>query len=247
MKIPDEIVDRLARAQKVTVLTGAGISAESGIKTFRDPDGLWSKLNPEELASMDGFLANPDHVWEWYQERYDVLKNSQPNPGHYALAEMEKMYPEFALVTQNIDRLHQRAGSKKVYELHGNMEENYCQRCKKPYFGETKLPDGKVPRCPECGGYIRPAVVWFGENLPEEALYAAERAAQRCEVCLSVGTSGAVYPAAGIPIIAKRSGAYVIEVNPRETELTHYMDVLLKGPSGEILPELVKLIKEKRK
>lgn len=247
MKIPENVISRLANAQKVVVLTGAGISAESGIKTFRDPDGLWSKLDPQELASMDGFLSNPDHVWEWYQQRYDVLKNSQPNPGHYALVEMEAMYPDFSLITQNIDRLHQRAGSKKVYELHGNMEENFCQKCKTPYFGETKLPNGKVPRCPECGGYIRPAVVWFGENLPEDALFASERAARRCDVCLSVGTSGAVYPAAGIPLIAKQCGAFVVEINPNATELTSYMDILLKGPSGEVLPLLVEMIKEKRR
>lgn len=247
MEISEVIIDKLANAESVAVLTGAGISAESGIKTFRDKDGLWAKFSPEELASMDGFLANPKRVWEWYNLRMEVVKNAEPNPGHFALAELEAMYSDFSLATQNIDRLHQRAGSKHVLELHGNLVENFCNKCHAPFHGETALPNGQVPLCPECGGNIRPAVVWFGENLPAEALLEAEAAARRCDVYLTIGTSGAVYPAAGLPLIAAQRKAFVVEINPKETEVTPYFSAHINGASGVVLPELVKKIKQARK
>lgn len=242
---PDELIRALSAAQHVAVLTGAGISAESGVPTFRDKDGLWQKFKPQELASMEGFLRNPELVWEWYQSRRHVIYSVQPNPGHYALAELEHMVPKFTLITQNIDRLHQRAGSKAVYELHGNIVDNYCVRCKKPssyeYTDETKQTD--IPRCEYCGGLIRPAVVWFGEMLPEDVLYTAEAAASDCDVFMSIGTSAEVYPAAQLPLSAKEAGAYLVEVNPQRTTLTPYVDAAIQAPSGTALPELVRQLR----
>lgn len=244
MHIPNELLENLSKAEHIAALTGAGVSAESGIKTFRDPDGLWSKLNPQELASIDGFMANPDLVWSWYQHRLEIVEKTKPNPGHFALAEMEKMFPEFTLITQNVDRLHHKAGSKTVWELHGNLEENHCQQCKKKYEGETDLSDKELPVCPECGGLIRPSVVWFGEMLPMDAINAADQAARTCDIFFSVGTSAEVYPAANIPIIAKQSGAILVEVNPNHTVLSDYADFKLGASSGIALPKLLEKYKE---
>ena len=240
----DNLLQTLGEARKIAVLTGAGISAESGVATFRDPDGLWSKFRPEELASMDGFLKNPNLVWEWYQARREVIDRVKPNAGHTTLAEMQRWYEEregrFTLITQNVDRLHQQAGSREVIELHGNIIDNYCSRCKKPHeYRYTTDPDVKEPpRCTYCGGMIRPAVVWFGEMLPPDALEAAQEAAETCEVFFSIGTSAEVYPAAGLPIEAKRAGALFIEVNPNPTAITRFADVSISAPSGEALPAL---------
>ncbi len=244
MVIPESLLEALEKARSITVLTGAGVSAESGIKTFRDPDGLWSQFNPAELASVDGFMSNPELVWQWYQYRRQIINNAMPNAGHYAIAEMEKLFKNFVLVTQNVDRLHQRAGSSKVWELHGNIIDNHCFNCKRPYIGETNLPDKQLPKCPVCGGLIRPSVVWFGELLPFEALSAAEEAAYNCDVFLSVGTSAEVYPAANLPLIAKRSGAFVVEVNPNRTAISHYMDVCLRETSAVALPKLIEEYKK---
>ena len=243
---PDKLIDALASAEQVAALTGAGISAESGVPTFRDKDGLWQKFKPEELASMDGFLHNPELVWEWYQSRRHVIHSVEPNPGHYALAELERMVRVFTLATQNIDRLHQRAGSVNVYELHGNIIDNYCVRCKKPHDYQYSDDTAKnaIPRCEYCGGLIRPAVVWFGEMLPEDALLAAEDAASQCDVFLSIGTSAEVYPAAQLPLFAKQSGAFLVEINPHATHITPFVDAAIQAPSGQVLPELVKRVRE---
>jgi NAD-dependent deacetylase len=243
MIIPDGMIEIIAKARSVAALTGAGVSAESGIKTFRDKDGLWTKFNPAELASPKGFLSNPALVWEWYKMRKEIIFNAKPNPGHYALAEMETILSGFSLITQNIDRLHQKAGSKNVIELHGNLEENHCNDCELPFNGETSLPDGKVPLCPECSGMIRPSVVWFGEMLPEGAIISAQNAARDCGVFLSAGTSGEVYPAASLPVIAIRNKACFIEINPNRTALTNYADFYLQGPTGEIIPQIVESLK----
>ncbi len=239
MEIPDILIERLKNAKHVAVLTGAGVSAESGIKTFRDPDGLWAKFNPAELASIDGFISNPDLVWSWYQHRVEMINNAKPNPGHFAIAEMEKIFADFTLITQNVDRLHQRAGSRNVLELHGNIVENHCFDCKKPFTGKTDLPNNELPKCTHCGGRIRPSVVWFGEMLPPQAIDSANRAAQNCDVFFSVGTSAEVFPAANLPYVAKRRGAFVVEVNPNETKLSRDADIHLKGASGEVLPLLL--------
>lgn len=245
-EIPKILIDKLSIAASVSVLTGAGVSAESGIKTFRDPDGLWAKFNPRELASVDGFMANPQLVWEWYSMRVDVIRNSKPNLGHFALAKLEQMMPKFALITQNVDRLHQKAGSQNVFELHGNIVENHCFKCKAPFNGETALPDKELPKCPLCGGNIRPSVVWFGENLPEKALIGAEKAAKYSEVFLSIGTSGEVYPAANLPMIAQKFGAFTVEINPNRTVLTEYFDLHISGTSGDIMPKIVEQIKRNK-
>ena len=228
-------------AESVAVLTGAGISAESGVPTFRGNDGLWKKFKPEELANFDAFMKNPDLVWEWYRHRKQVISTIQPNAGHYALVEMEKMYKKFAVITQNIDNLHYRAGSKTVYELHGNINRNYCIGCGKPYANEDILqPDqDKTPRCSSCKGLIRPDVVWFGEMLPVDAWNSSVTAAERSDVFFSVGTSAIVYPAASLPMIARRSGAFTVEINIEPTDLSSTADEVILGKSGEILPQLL--------
>jgi NAD-dependent deacetylase len=237
--IPAALVSVLRQARRVTVLTGAGVSAESDVPTFRDaPGGLWASFKPEELATPEAFRQNPKRVWDWYEWRRQRIHTVHPNPGHDALAEMEKRVPEFTLVTQNVDGLHQRAGSRRVIELHGNITRTKC------------FDDGQVvekwedtgespPRCPRCGGLLRPDVVWFGEMLPPEAIEEAERASRSCDVFFSVGTSTLVYPAASLPFAALRAGATVAEVNPQPTPLTDEATFSLSGPSGQVLPALL--------
>ena len=147
MEIKEQTLEVLSKAKHVAILTGAGVSAESGIKTFRDPDGLWAKFNPQELASVEGFMANPELVWEWYRHRVDIVNSSEPNPGHYAIAEMQQMFEKCTVITQNVDRLHQRAGATNVYELHGNIIDNHCLDCSEPFNGETALDDKQLPKC----------------------------------------------------------------------------------------------------
>jgi NAD-dependent deacetylase len=243
------LLSSLVNARSVAVLTGAGISSESGVATFRDPDGLWSKFRPEELASMDGFLNNPERVWQWYQSRREVIEHVRPNAGHDALVQMQDFYEkagkEFTLITQNVDRLHQRAGSRAVLELHGNIVENYCVQCHIPHqYVFSNDPDvQEPPKCNVCGGMIRPAVVWFGEMLPQDILAQAEKAAEKSDVFFSIGTSAEVYPAAGLPLEAKRNGALFIEINPNQTAITRFADVSISAPSGEALPVLLAAMK----
>lgn len=234
------------------ILTGAGISAESGVPTFREKDGLWSKFKPEELASMAGFMNNPMRVWEWYQHRLKIVRDVQPNPGHHALSQWQLANPLFTLVTQNVDGLHQRAGNTDVLELHGNINRSFCMDCQHheqdielKLLEEGTTPSKEdLPKCSQCGGLLRPDVVWFGEMLPAETLQTAHEAANTCELFLTIGTAGVVFPAAGLPLAAKQQGAYVVEINPDETELTPHLDESLRGPSGEILPELLKLLSQ---
>lgn len=221
------------------VLTGAGVSAESGVPTFRNPGGLWERFRPEELASFEAFMRNPDLVWEWYRYRKKVMSEVGPNPGHGALAQMQDLVPDFTLVTQNVDNLHQRAGSRNVVELHGNITRSFCVECGLQAGSEEQAADDRLPRCKACGGLLRPDVVWFGELLPEGAFQKAMEAAHRCDVFLCVGTSGVVYPAASIPIAARSAGAYVVEINPEYTDLSSRMSETILGRSGEILPALV--------
>ena len=235
--IPQELIERLAAARRVAVLTGAGISAESGIPTFRDAlTGLWANYDPQELATPEGFARNPKLVWEWYAERRARIAGVQPNPGHLALAALERRFEQFTLVTQNIDSLHQRAGSRAVVELHGNIARVKCSREETivPEFPENESP----PRCP-CGAFLRPDVVWFGEMLPAGALARAEEAAEHCEVFLSIGTSAQVYPAAELPLRALSAGATVVEINPEQTSLTRHAHFVLQGASGKVLPALL--------
>ena len=244
MQIEEKLITALKKAKHIAILTGAGVSAESGIKTFRDPDGFWAKLNPQELASIDGFMSNPKLVSEWYKMRRDTAKDAKPNPGHIAIADLGTIVPKLSLITQNVDRLHQRAGSTNVIELHGNIIENHCFDCKTPFEGETILDDGELARCEKCGGLIRPNVVWFGEMLPEKALIEAEKMAMQCDVFFSIGTTAEVYPAGNLPIVAKQHGAFLVEVNPRKTVLSRYCDVVIEAASGEAMPVVVEAMKE---
>jgi NAD-dependent deacetylase len=241
-----KLLDKLASASAVAALTGAGISAESGVPTFRGSEGLWKKFKPEELASFDAFIKNPDLVWEWYAYRKKLIAEVKPNPGHYALAEMEKLFREFAVITQNIDNLHRRAGSTRVHELHGNIERNYCINCGRRYRNEELSSTASAPRCIDCGGLIRPDVVWFGELLPTNEWELADRASRNADVFFSIGTSAIVYPAASLPLAAKESGAYIVEINAEVTPLSDIAQESLIGKAGEILPRLVEAIRERR-
>lgn len=244
MDFSEEFIERLKTAKSIVFFTGAGISAESGIPTFRGKDGIWNKLKPEELANFNAFLKNPDMVWEWYQHRRSILQDKGPNPAHSAIAELENYYDELCVVTQNVDNLHRRAGSVKVYELHGNIERNYCIDCAEP-FDDSKfdLNLKTVPRCEECGGLIRPDVVWFGEFLPQQVFAESERKAEASDICFIIGTSGVVYPAAYIPLSAKRAGSYLVEINIEETEISYVCDYSLFGEAGEIMPRIVEIVK----
>ena len=230
---------RLAGAGSVVAFTGAGVSAESGVPTFRGTEGIWAKFKPEELAHMGAFMKNPALVWEWYAHRKTIIAGIRPNAGHEALVGMERIIPRFAVITQNIDNLHRRAGSRTVYELHGNIERNYCMDCGKAYGNDLLLSAEGIPGCTQCGGLVRPDVVWFGEMLPADEWDAAVRAAEGADLFLSIGTSALVYPAASLPLIAQQAGAYLVEINPEPTPMTARTDEYLKGPSGTILPMLL--------
>lgn len=243
--------ERLYSSRKVVVLTGAGISAESGIPTFRDADGIWTKFSPRELASFEAFYKNTQIVSEFYQKRREIIEKTQPNPGHFALMEMEHLFPSFHIITQNIDGLHKKSGSKNVVEIHGNIMRNYCIDCKRAYtvseFDEIYEHNANhIPRC-HCGGLIRPDVVWFGEQLPKEELEKAFQLAEEAEVFFSIGTSAQVRPASDLPIVALQNGAYLIEVNPSKTSLTNFTHMSIQGKSGDILPQLLEEIKQNQR
>jgi NAD-dependent deacetylase len=239
----DEIfLNKLKESKKIVFFTGAGISAESGIPTFRGKDGIWNKLRPEELANFNAFMRNPQMVWEWYNHRKKIIHESEPNAGHLAIAEMQDLFEEVTVVTQNIDNLHRRAGSKKIFELHGNIERNFCVNCKTFYNEELDFSEG-VPKC-KCGGLIRPDVVWFGEYLPEDQFSGGEKAAQNSDMFFVVGTSAVVYPAAGLVYTAKRGGSFIVEVNIEETEVSSACDASYYGEAGKILPSIVEQIKK---
>lgn len=247
VQISSALIERMQTATRVAVLTGAGVSAESGVPTFRDAQtGLWARYDPTELATPQAFLRNPRLVWDWYAYRRKLVEAAQPNPAHYALVDLEQHYPDFTLVTQNVDGLHWRAGSRTLLELHGNISRTRCFECAAPVLSwdeEGELP----PHCSLCGGLAWPDVVWFGEGLPEAALRQAYRVTEQAQVFLSVGTSAMVQPAASLPLIARRAGAYLVEINPEETSLAVIADEWLQGPAGVILPELVnRLIGEVR-
>jgi len=240
--LPPELVTLLLRTSKLAALTGAGISQESGLRTFRDAQaGLWSQYKPEELASPEAFARDPKLIWDWYAWRREAIKAVRPNPGHYALVEIEKRVSQFTLITQNVDGLHRMAGSMNLLEIHGNIQRVRCAECST--FAEIWDDDMEsVPRCEVCGGLLRPDVVWFGESLPREQLEGAIEAARSCEVFLSIGTSGVVQPAASLAYAAHNRGAIVVEINAEPTPLTSKADYFLQGKSGEILPELVKAV-----
>ena len=236
----EAVAELLAQAERVAVLTGAGVSAESGIPTFRDAmTGMWSRFDPAELASPEGFARQPAMVWNWYAERRAHVTKAKPNPAHLALAEIERRVDRFTLITQNVDGLHQAAGSGRVIELHGNIRRVKCS-----LDGQVKeewAEDGAVPpRCPDCGGHLRPDVVWFGELLPARAFQEAGAASVDCDLFFSIGTSNLVEPAASLPWTAHRHGATVIVVNPTDDGQRRGPGIqYLLGNSGEILAQLV--------
>lgn len=242
MTFPLDLIHFLKKAARVAVLTGAGVSQESGLRTFRDAQaGLWAQYRPEDLATPTAFARNPKLVWDWYAHRRASARGALPNAGHYALVEMEKLIPEFTLITQNVDGLHCKGGSKNILELHGNILNVRCSEC--GAFAENWSDDFEsVPRCEKCNGLLRPDVVWFEETLPREQLEAAVDAARTCQVFFSIGTSGVVHPAAALAYAAKAEGAVVVEVNAEPTPLTPKVDFAFHGKSGEILPELVKMV-----
>ncbi|MCZ7607953.1 MAG: NAD-dependent deacylase [Planctomycetota bacterium] len=239
-ELPSELLTELRKAKRVAVLTGAGISAESKIPTFRDAmTGLWASFSPEDLATPEAFARNPRMVWDWYAFRREMCAKALPNPGHLALAELETRFEEFTLTTQNVDGLHQRAGSRRVLELHGSITRVKCADTGRLLEGEIPACDNPPPRHPQTGGLLRPDVVWFGEALPERALLESARAALSCDVYFTIGTSALVYPAAALPIEALKAGATVVEINPTETPFSNTASYSLRGKAGEVLPALL--------
>jgi NAD-dependent deacetylase len=223
--------------RSVAVLTGAGISAESGVPTFRGEDGLWRQYRVEDLATPEAFRRNPTLVWEWYDWRRELIANCAPNQAHLTLAEMEKSLPDFALITQNVDGLHRRAGSQKVVEFHGNLWDVRCTvEGTVREYRDVPLPE--VPPHCQCGALLRPNVVWFGESLPEGAIAAAQEVAMSCDLMLVIGTSGVVHPAASVPLWAKQGGAYVMEINVQRTPISAYADEVILGPAAVEVPKL---------
>ena len=236
---PQELITLVRSAKHIAVLTGAGISAESGVPTFHEAQtGLWTQYDPQELATPQAFRRNRKLVWECYAWRRELVSKANPNAGHLALATLEKKVPKFTLITQNVDGLHERAGSKNVIELHGNIMRTKC-------FENGRLvqswpeTDEVPPRCPHCDGLLRPDVVWFGENLPYDALETAVSAAQACDIFFSIGTSSLVQPAASLPIEAIQSGAITIEINPQPTPLTPHVNYAITASAGSTLPALI--------
>ncbi len=242
MDFPKDFLHFFTSASRIAVLTGAGVSQESGLRTFRDAQtGLWAQYKPEDLASPEAFARDPKLVWDWYAWRREAIKGVRPNPGHYALVEMENRISQFTLITQNVDGLHRFAGSENVLELHGNIQRVRCSECAR--FTEVWGDDTEaVPACASCGGMLRPDVVWFGETLPRAELETAVEAARSCQVFFSIGTSGVVQPAASLAHAARNKGAVVVEINAEPTPLTPKVDFAFHGRSGEILPELVKAV-----
>jgi NAD-dependent deacetylase len=237
----EPIADKLKKAEKIVFVTGAGISQESGIPTFRGKDGLWRKYDAIQLATIDAFYENPKLVWEWYEERRKNILAAQPNAGHITIADLEK-YKQVRVLTQNIDGLHQRAGSNHVYELHGSIITIKCTVCdfKEKITGSfPELP----PRC-KCGKMLRPDVVWFGEALPQKVWSDAMIHANSCNLMFVVGTSLEVSPANMLPVYARQNGATLVEVNPEETPMSESMDLSIRSPSAKALPELLSIVSE---
>ena len=233
-----DVRDRIHQARAIVVLTGAGISADSGVPTFRGPEGLWKNFRPEELASPDAFARDPKLVWEWYNWRRELLATKKPNPAHEALVKMEKCFPNFWIITQNVDGLHAAAGSQHLSEIHGNIWKVRCTECNRITVNHD-VPLSFPPSCVDCGGLLRPHIVWFGESLPTEELEQSYSALQRCEILLIIGTSGVVYPAASFAPVAKDHGAFVVEVNMEATPNSAVVDVSFQGRAKELVPLLV--------
>ena len=247
LQIPDEIRDRLRTARRAVAFSGAGVSRESGLDTFRGAGGLWERMRPEELATPEAFRADPGKVWRWYGWRYGTASGARPNPAHLALVRWETLFPSFALITQNVDGLHTRAGSRGLLEPHGTLLQARCNRCGRLRdMGHALRESPEEPPVCDCGGRFRPAVVWFGESLDPRVLSRAQDEAATCDLFLSVGTSSTVYPAAGLIELAHRAGACVIEVNPEPTPFSGLVDLRLGARAGEAVPWLTEEIERCR-
>lgn len=228
----------LAAAEAVTVLTGAGISSDSGVPTFRGTDGLWRNFRAEDLATPEAFARDPRLVWEWYNWRRELIAAKEPNPAHHAVAELERRAGRFWLITQNVDGLHRSAGSEQLSEIHGNIWMVRCTACGR--IEENRVvPIPLLPLCRYCNGLLRPHIVWFGEPLRHEDLTQCAAALKQCDVLLVIGTSGVVYPAAGFAAVAKEAGAFVAEINPEPTTQSELVDLVLRGRAKEIVPLLL--------
>jgi len=240
MNAPSELVEAVRTARHIVVMTGAGISAESGVPTFRDAQtGLWAQYDPEELATPGAFRRNPSLVWDWYSWRRELVSQAEPNPGHFALAELAARVPRLTLITQNVDGLHQRAGSQDVIELHGNILRVKCSADGR-IIASWPATNETPPPCPECGAPLRPDVVWFGEALPMLALNRAAKAAEQGDLFLSIGTSALVHPAASLAYVALQRKAVVAEINLDPTPLTAVATIAWHGRAGELLPQLLR-------
>ncbi len=229
---------KLSTARSVTVLTGAGISADSGVPTFRGADGLWRNFRAEDLATPEAFARDPRLVWEWYNWRRELIATKRPNPAHEAVAQMEQQFERFWLITQNVDGLHRDAGSRRLSEIHGNIWMVRCTQCRR-VTENRDVPITILPLCSHCNGLLRPHIVWFGEALAEQDLEASEAALQASDLCLIIGTSGLVYPAAGFGSIAKQAGAFVVEINLDATAQSGLVDAALQGRAKDIVPLLL--------
>jgi NAD-dependent deacetylase len=235
------IGERLKRARSVVVLTGAGVSAESGIPTFRGPEGLWQQYKPEDLATPEAFQRDPRLVWQWYDWRRQKIAQASPNPAHHALVQIERIVPEFTLVTQNIDGLHRLAGSQRLIELHGCIWRVRCQ-VENTVLENREVPLRAIPPYCGCGSLLRPDVIWFGEPLPVETQVQSFAAAASADVFLTVGTSALVQPAASLPMVARERGAFVVEINPTSTAVTPFVDSHLQGQAGTYLPKILAIL-----
>lgn len=245
--IPPGLISALRKAKHVVVFTGAGVSAESGIPTFRDPfTGLWERFDVKDLTTPAAFRADKELVWGWHEWLRMKVRRAAPNRAHLAIAALARQVPQLTVITQNVDDLHERAGSAEVVHLHGSLNAPRCFACNRPHDSVPTLadePEGgrrlRPPQCSHCGGFVRPGVVWFQERLPEKQFQQAISAAKDCDVLLSIGTSGLVQPAAQIPLYAKHAWASIVQINPKVTELEGECDWSLRGLAGEIMPRLL--------
>lgn len=247
IELAPSLRERIRTVRRAVVFSGAGVSRESGLDTFRGAGGLWERMRPEELATPEAFRRTPDKVWQWYAWRYATAAAAQPNPAHLAIARWETLFPSYLLATQNVDGLHRRAGSQKLVELHGTLTRARCNGCGRLWdMGEAiAASPEEPPRC-ECGGRFRPDVVWFGESLDGNVLTRAMAEAAACDLFVSVGTSSTVYPAAGLIELAHQGGACLIEVNPEPTPLSRLAVLRIAAPAGEGIPRLTMEIEKWR-